>query len=235
MYQELEEKLGYKFKDLSILRQAFTHISYARERGIGHYENLEFLGDSLLNFMIVDLLVSEFPQKREGTLATLKAYLISEDFFYELAQELELSRYILMSRGETERGQVHNISIISDVFEALWAAVYLDSGKDCNLVKELFNNLFGEKIVSMVREGKVRKDFKTELQEITQKRWKERPVYRVMSVEGPSHDRTFSVECSVKEFRTVGRGKSKKQAEQEAARKMVDALTSSFSSSETSE
>ncbi len=226
MYRELEEKLGYRFKDPSLLKQAFTHVSYAKEKGTKHYENLEFLGDSILNFMIVDILVSEFPQKREGTLATLKAYLISEDFFHELAQELQLSGYILMSRGETERGHVNNISIISDVFEALWAAIYIDSGRDCNLVKELFGKLFREKIVNMIKEGKVRKDFKTELQEITQKKWKERPTYRVMSVEGPSHDRVFSVECTIKELRTVGRGKSKKQAEQEAAKKMVELLTS---------
>jgi ribonuclease-3 len=229
MYQELEDRLGYRFRDVSLLEQAFTHVSYAKEKGTKHYENLEFLGDSLLNFLIVDLLVSEFPTKREGTLATLKAYLISEEFFHELAQELELSKYILMSRGESDRGSPHNVSIVSDVFEALWAAIYIDSGGDCNLVKELFNSLFRERIVNLIREGRVRKDFKTELQEITQKRWKERPTYRVMSVEGPSHDRTFSVECSIKDLRTVGTGKSKKQAEQEAAKKMVKLLTSSSS------
>ncbi len=235
MYEELEEKLGYRFKDPTLLEQAFTHVSYAKERGTKHYENLEFLGDSLLNFLIVDLLVSEFPTKREGTLATLKAYLISEDFFHELACELQLAKYILMSRGESDRAHPYNISIVSDVFEALWAAIYLDSGKDCNLVKELFNSLFREKIINLIKEGRVRKDFKTELQEITQKRWKERPTYRVMSVEGPSHDRTFSVECSIRDMRTIGTGKSKKQAEQEAAKKMVELLTSSSSSGKVSD
>ncbi len=218
MYEELEERIGYTFRDKDLLRQAFTHVSYAREEGLPHYETLEFLGDALLNFLVVDLLVEEFPQKREGALASLKAYLISEEFFYELAQELGLPDYILISRGKK------NVSIVGDVFEALWAAMYIDSGRDCNLVRGLFRKLFGERITQTVRKHRIKKDYKTMLQEITQKRWGVRPTYRVISVEGPEHAKVFTVESSVRGLSAVGRGKSKKEAEQEAAKKLVRKL-----------
>ena len=220
MYEELEKRLGYTFKNRELLKQALTHVSYAKDRGTRHYETLEFLGDALLNFLIVDLLVEEFPDKREGTLASLKAYLISEDFFNELARDLDLVPYILISRGKK------NVSIIGDVFEALWAAIYLDSGKDTNLVRELFRNIFKEKIINVIKTRKIKRDYKTMLQEITQKRWKERPEYRVVSVEGPEHAKVFTVEGSIKGYRALGRGRSKKEAEQEAAKILVKELTS---------
>ncbi len=218
MFEEVEKRIGYTFKDKSLLRQAFTHISYARDEGCSHYETLEFLGDALLNFLIVDMLVDAFPDKREGFLASLKAYLISEEFFNELAREIDLPPYILISRGKK------NVSIIGDVFEALWAAVYIDSGRDCNLVKELFSRLFRERILETVRTHKVKKDYKTLLQEITQKRWRERPTYKVVSVEGPEHAKVFTVESSIRGFSAIGKGKSKKEAEQEAAKKLVEKL-----------
>ncbi len=220
MYEDLEKRLGYTFKNRELLKQALTHVSYAKDRGTRHYETLEFLGDALLNFLIVDLLVEEFPDKREGALASLKAYLISEDFFNELARDIDLVPYILISRGKK------NVSIIGDVFEALWAAIYLDSGKDTNLVRELFRNIFKEKIINVIKTRKIKRDYKTMLQEITQKRWKERPEYRVVSVEGPEHAKVFTVEGSIKGYRALGRGRSKKEAEQEAAKILVKELTS---------
>ncbi len=218
MYEELETKINYTFRNKELLRQAFTHISYARETGLPHYETLEFLGDALLNFLIVDILVEEFPNKREGTLASLKAYLISEEFFNELAKDLGISDYILISRGRK------NVSIIGDVFEALWAAIYVDTGRDCNAVRSLFSSLFREKILETIRTHRVRKDYKTLLQEVTQKRWRERPHYRVVSVEGPEHAKIFTVESSIKGFSAVGKGRSKKEAEQEAARRLFEIL-----------
>lgn len=220
MFEEVENRIGYTFKNKDLLKQAFTHISYARNAGVPHYETLEFLGDALLNFLIVDLLALSFREEREGVLASLKAYLISEEFFYELAQELGLPDHILISRGK-------NASIIADVFEALWAAVYVDSGRDCNLVKELFRKLFKDRILETTRSRKVKKDYKTLLQEITQKRWKERPLYNVISVEGPEHARIFTVEGSIRGISAVGKGKSKKEAEQEAAKKLLEKLSNS--------
>ncbi len=218
MFEELEERLSYTFKDRGLLKQAFTHKSYAKEKGLPHYETLEFLGDALLNFLIVDILVEEFPKKREGALASLKAYLISEEFFYELAQELKLPDYILISRGKK------NVSIVGDVFEALWAAIYIDSGRNCNRVRDIFRKLFRVRIVETVKSHRIKKDYKTMLQEITQRRWRERPVYRVISVEGPEHAKIFTVESSIREYSAVGKGRSKKEAEQEAARKLVSIL-----------
>ena len=218
MYERLENKIGYTFKNKELLKRALTHVSYAREKGTSHYEILEFLGDALLNFLVVDILVEEFPEKREGVLAPLKAYLISEEFFYELAQELDLPDYILISRGKK------NISIVGDVFEALWAAIYVDSGRDCNLVRELFRKLFKERVVETVKNHKIKKDYKTMLQEITQKRWRERPTYRVISVEGPEHAKVFTVESSIRGISAVGKGRSKKEAEQEAAKRLVRKL-----------
>ena len=216
MLKELEEKLGYTFKDKSLLERAVTHISYDKKN---HYETLEFLGDSLVNFFIVDLLVEHYPKKREGFLSPLKAYLISEEFFNILAEKLNLRKFIRIKRGKV------NETIIGDVFEALWAAVYLDSGRDANFTRELFYKHFKEEVIKAIKEGRVKIDYKTKLQEITQKHWKERPSYRLISVEGPEHEKKFIVEASIKDYRTLGEGKTKKEAEQKAAQEMIKKLS----------
>ena len=216
MLKELEEKLGYTFKDKSLLERAITHISYDKRN---HYETLEFLGDSLVNFFIVDLLVEHYPKKREGFLSPLKAYLISEEFFNILAEKLNLRKFIRIKRGRI------NETIIGDVFEALWAAVYLDTGRDANFTRELFYKHFKDEVIKAIKEGRVKIDYKTKLQEITQKHWKERPSYRLISVEGPEHEKKFIVEASIREFRTLGEGKTKKEAEQRAAQEMIKKLS----------
>ncbi len=216
MLKDLEEKLGYTFKDKSLLERAVTHISYDKKN---HYETLEFLGDSLVNFFIVDLLVEHYPKKREGFLSPLKAYLISEEFFNILAEKLNLRKFIRIKRGRI------NETIIGDVFEALWAAVYLDSGRDANFTRELFYKHFKDEVIKAIKEGRVKIDYKTKLQEITQKHWKERPSYRLISVEGPEHEKRFIVEASIRDFRTLGEGKTKKEAEQRAAQEMIKKLS----------
>ncbi|WP_461831355.1 ribonuclease III [Aquifex sp.] len=215
MLEELERKLGYTFKDKTLLEKALTHISVSRNE---HYETLEFLGDSLVNFFIVDLLVQLYPRKREGYLSPLKAYLISEEFFNLLARKLELEKFIKIKRGKI------NETVIGDAFEAVWAAIYIDSGRDANFTRELFYKHFREEILRAIKEGKTKKNFKSILQEITQKHWKVRPSYRLISVEGPSHEKKFIVEASVKEFRSVGEGRTKKEAEQEAAKNLIEVL-----------
>lgn len=215
MLKELEERLGYTFKDKSLLERALTHVSYDKQN---HYETLEFLGDSLVNFFVVDILVEYYPKKRESFLSPLKAYLISEEFFNVLAEKLNLRKFIRIKRGEV------NETIIGDVFEALWAAIYIDSGRDVNFTRELFHKHFKEEIIKSIKEGKVKVDYKTKLQEITQKYWKERPSYRLISVEGPQHERRFIVEASIRNYRTLGEGRTKKEAEQRAAEKMIKKL-----------
>ncbi len=218
-FELLEEKIGYKFKNPSIVKKAFTHISFSKSSE--NYEVLEFLGDALVNFITVNILVEAFPNKKEGELSQLKSFLISEEFLSSLAKSFNFDKYILISKGEEIKGSNKNPSILCDVFEAFWAAIYIDSGYDCKLVKELFEKHFKSKILELVNSNSLKQDYKTTLQEITQKKWKERPVYNVISVEGPEHKKTFTVECKFKDFKTIGKGNSKKYAEQEAAKNML--------------
>ncbi|WP_340694754.1 ribonuclease III [Hydrogenobacter thermophilus] len=221
-YKDLEEKLRYTFKDKKLLEQALTHKSYAMEKGVKSYETLEFLGDALVNLFVVDILVCEFPQAKEGELAPMKAFFVSEEFLHQLAHELELERYLLVG-GKKGKFKV-NVSILGDAFESLWGAIYMDAGRDTNLTRTLFENLYRERIVTMAKSSDYRKDYKTILQEITQKRWKERPTYRVISVSGPQHGKVFEVECSVKGVRAVAVGSSKKEAEQLSAKRVLELL-----------
>ncbi|MCS7171052.1 MAG: ribonuclease III [Aquificaceae bacterium] len=223
--EELQKSLGYIFRDESLLIRSLTHKSYAGEHGLKSYETLEFLGDSLINFFVVDLLISEFPDASEGDLAMMKSYFVSEEYLYELAEELSLDHYILV--GGKKRSNHVSASLMADTFEALWAAIYLDCGRSADLVKSLFNRLYGERILTAVKNGDYRKDYKTLLQEETQRRWKERPVYRVISVEGPHHNRLFEVECGIREFRATAKGKSKKSAQQLAAKRVLELILSS--------
>lgn len=223
----LEKKLSYSFKDKNLLKSALTHISYLKSyktNNFSHYEILEFLGDALVNLFIVDILVESFPNKREGDLSPVKSFLVSEEFLSSLAKYLELDKHILISKGEEIKGSRQNNSILCDVFEAIWAAIYIDSGRDLNLLKELFNKAFKDEILKIIKENRVKQDYKTILQEITQKKYRERPIYSLQKVEGPQHDKQFYVECSFKEAKSYGKGKSKKEAEQQAAKEMLKNL-----------
>lgn len=223
--ERLQESIGYYFKDQRLLLQAFTHKSYAGEHGLKSYETLEFLGDALINLFVVDLLTTEFPSISEGELATMKSYFVSEEFLCRLAEELSLDQLILLS-GKRRNNHI-STSVMADTFEALWAAIYIDCGRSVDTVRSLFNRLYREKIVKSVNEKEYKRDYKTLLQEETQRRWKERPIYRVVSIEGPHHDRLFEVECSIKEFRASAKGKSKKSAQQLAAKRVLELILSS--------
>ncbi len=204
------------------MKKAFTHISYSRSAE--NYEVLEFLGDALVNFLTVSLLVEAFPSKREGELSQLKSFLISEEFLSQMAKDLEFDRFILLSKGEELKGSKNNPSILCDVFEAFWAAFYLDSNKDFKLIKEVFEKHFKSKILSTISSNSLKQDYKTVLQEITQKKWRERPLYKILSVEGPEHKKSFTIECNFRDLKTIGRGFNKKHAEQEAAKHMLEQL-----------
>ncbi|RMH03029.1 MAG: ribonuclease III [Aquificota bacterium] len=220
-FKPLEEAIGYTFKDKNLLIQALTHKSCGAES----YERLEFLGDSLINFFVVSLLLRSFPSASEGELASAKAYFVSEEFLYELGERLSLEGYVLV-KGKPKRVSQ---SVVADVFEALWGAIYLDCGS-ADFAQSLFERLFAQSILERVKKGDYKKDYKTLLQEETQKRWKERPTYRVVSVEGPQHNRVFEVECGIREFRAVAKGKSKKSAQQLAAKRVLELILSSESS-----
>ncbi|MCS6997905.1 MAG: ribonuclease III [Aquificaceae bacterium] len=226
-FEELQKVLGYQFNDKGLLVRSLTHKSYAGEQGLKSYETLEFLGDSLINFFVVDLLLSEFPEASEGDLAMMKSYFVSEEYLCELGEELLLDQYILL--GGKRRNNHVSTSLLADTFEALWGAIYLDCGRSADFVRELYAKLYRKKIVEAVRKGEYKRDYKTLLQEETQRRWRERPFYRVVSVEGPHHNRLFEVECGIREFRATAKGRSKKSAQQLAARRVLELILSSES------
>ncbi|MFN4318866.1 MAG: ribonuclease III [Aquificaceae bacterium] len=226
-FEELEKALGYSFKDKNLLTQALAHKSYAGEYGLKSYEILEFLGDSLINLFVVDLLIKEFPNASEGELAMMKSYFVSEEFLYELAEELSLDMYLLL--GGKKRSNYVSPSLLADTFEALWAAIYIDCGRSVDKTKDLFYSLYKNRIVESVKRNEYKRDYKTLLQEETQRRWKERPTYRVVNIEGPHHSRVFEVECSIREYRATAKGKSKKTAQQLAAKKVLELIQSSES------
>jgi len=219
----LEERIKYCFKDISLLERALTHISYSKEQKLGYnYERLEFLGDSIVNFLLVDLLFEKFNRLPLGKLALIKAYLISEQFLSRLAQKWELPKFIKLSQSEEIKGRRESVSVHADVFEAIWAAIYIDSGRSIDFVKRLFRYHFERDVIKVITQGEFYTDFKTLLQEITQNLFKEKPTYKLLKTEGPEHSKTFTVECSVKNFKTTAEGKTKKEAEQKAAKKMLE-------------
>jgi len=222
-FSELEKRLKYCFKNPSLLERALTHISYSKAEKVSYnYERLEFLGDSIVNYLLVDLLYEKFQKFPLGKLATIKAYLISENFLSELAKKWELEKFVKISKGEELKGRRESLSVHADVFEAVMAAIYIDSGRSIDFVKRFFRYHFEETVLEVVRKGKFYTDFKTILQEITQSLFKEKPSYRVLKVEGPPHDRTFTVECTIRDYSAVGEGKTKKEAEQMAAKKLIE-------------
>ncbi len=221
--KELEKRIKYCFKNPHLLEMALTHISHSKENKLPYnYERLEFLGDSIVNFLLVDILYERFSKRTLGRLAAIKAYLISEQFLSKLAQKWELPKFIRLSRSEEIKGRRNSISVHADVFEAVWAAIYLDSGRSIDFVKRLFRYHFEKDAVEAVKSGEFLTDYKTVLQEITQSLFKEKPSYKLIKAEGPSHDQTFTVECSIKDFNTTAEGKTKKEAEQKAAKEMLE-------------
>ncbi|MBR2579515.1 MAG: ribonuclease III [Clostridia bacterium] len=220
---ELEKTIGYKFKDRKLLKIALTHSSYANESGgrLHSYERLEFLGDSVLGLITSDYIFKNFPNLPEGELTKLRASLVCERQLFEFAKNLELHKYIKLSRGERHSGGENRPSILADVFEAICAAIYLDSGME-EVRKFVLSN-----IVPAIKHPKtvVMKDYKTHLQEIIQKNPEETIEYVLVGESGPDHDKRFTIEAKINN-NVVGRGtgKSKKQAEQQAAKQTLELM-----------
>ena len=223
----LFERLGYTFQDLSLFRQSITHKSFANEnpdKKSGDNERLEFLGDAVLDLVVSDLLMERLAESSEGELSKLRARLVSATALAEIARELGLGAYLRMGKGEELSGGREKNSLLADALEALLAAIYLDSrGRNgMTEVARVIEALQARNLESAVQErGGV--DFKTELQEVVQKRFKETVRYRVTREDGPDHDKRFEVNVSFKE-REFGRGagRSKKQAEQAAAKQALE-------------
>lgn len=222
---DLEKNLGYTFKDKSILKNALIHRSFGNEhikyKKINN-ERLELLGDAVLDLIVTEYLYKSYPNALEGDLAKLKAMVVSEPVLAKISRKLEFGKYLMLSKGEELTGGRDRNSILGDVFEAILGAVYLDS--DFLTVKEIAMTHLKYSI-EHINENEDILDFKTILQEYSQKEFKIIPEYTVISEEGPDHLKIFEVEVKVKEdIIGYGKGKNKKSAEQIAAKDVCKRL-----------
>lgn len=220
----LAGRLGHHFKDLSRLDQALRHSSFAHENpGVGpSNEQLEFLGDAVLALTVSNLLLQHFPESAEGELSRSRAALVNARRLAVLARELDLGAYLLLGRGEEQQAGREKPSLLADALEAVVAAVFLDGGLKAaaKLTRRWFQPLLE------VLDESSWQDFKTRLQELTQARCKDSPAYQLLSESGPSHARQFRVEVRLGERPLAqGQGRTKKQAEQLAAKEALEKLT----------
>ncbi|ADH85655.1 ribonuclease III [Desulfurivibrio alkaliphilus] len=218
------QRLGYCFHDPQLLRQALTHRSFTAEgggRGRPHNERLEFLGDAVLDLAVGELLYRRHPKMREGELSRRRAALVNEAHLARMARRTGLDELLLLGRGEAQSGGRDKPSILADAFEALLGAVYLDGG--CRAVLDLAAELFAPWVTD--QDDFEENDAKTALQEVLQERHGQAPGYRLVAEEGPAHDKRFTVEVEFR-GRVMGQGKarSKKEAEQAAARAALKTL-----------
>ncbi len=220
----LEEKLGVHFKNINLLKEALTHRSYLNEEPAvkNSNERLEFLGDSVLQLLSSAEIYDRFPGFPEGKLTNLRSGLVRTTTLGKTAADLSLGEFLFMSRGEEQGGGRQNDSLLADTFEAILGGIYLDQGLDKArefLKRTLFVNIDNFAKIDVLY------DFKSRLQEVVQKKQKVAPVYQTVSQEGPDHDKTFTVAVSMGRKRlATGAGKSKQEAQQEAARIALELL-----------
>ena len=215
---ELMALIGHALQSHPLMEEALTHASYRNEHRdlCADNERLEFLGDSILGAAVSHLLSIAYPEAPEGVLTRYKAVLVSEPGLADMARTLGLGRFLRLGKGEELTGGRDKSSVLADAMEAVIAAVYLDAGFEAAF--QLVKRLFSERIEAVGR-AEERIDFKTKLQELVQLRHKVMPTYRIVEQSGPDHDRTFQSAVEVQgDVVATGSGRSKKEAEQEAAR-----------------
>jgi len=217
-FEVLEKRLGIKFKNKALLKQAFTHRSYLNENPdfkLEHNERLEFLGDAVIELIVTSHLYNEYPEKTEGDLTNWRAALVNAKMMTSVAEELGFNDFLLLSRGETKELGKARAYILANTFEALLGALYLDSGyKPCDefIKKYLLKNLH-----SIIKDGSY-KDAKSKFQEEAQERVSITPNYKVIKESGPDHEKSFTVGVFLdKELVAEGQGSSKQEAEEAAA------------------
>jgi ribonuclease-3 len=217
--EALQQRSGHRFAQPELLRRAVTHRSF----GADHNERLEFLGDAVLSLVISGLLFERFSGSDEGDLTRVRAHLVREDSLHRVALALGLPEVLRLSEGEARGGGAQRASILADALEALIGAAFLDGGFDS--AQALVRRLFGEVIATTELEAWA-KDAKTELQEWLQARRLPVPAYRIHATRGQAHAQTFEVECAVPALGLAqrGEGRSRRQAEQEAARRVIALL-----------
>lgn len=215
--QIFEKHAGIRFRRLDLLNLSFSHRSFANENpeNIGNNEKLEFLGDSVLGLVVSDYLFRNLPDKTEGDLAKIKSFVVSEDSLASIAKDLKVDNFILIGRGEEYSGGRSKKALIADAMEGIIGAYYLDSGFKA-AEKFILKYLVPE--INKVLENKHKKDYKTLLQEYSQKKFKTYPKYQMVQKTGPDHNKTFWMEVKINELSFgPGQGKNKKEAEQNAA------------------
>ena len=209
--KELQNKLGYKFKDVSLLRRALTHKSYGKP----HYERLEFVGDGILDYSIALILYQSYPELSEGELSKMRAALVNQDTLCELAVAINLGSYLFLGDGEEKSGGRSRPSILADTLEAIFAAVSFDSS--ILDAERVIGYLYQDKLVNA--DTLIVNDSKSLLQEYLQSHKMSLPVYTIASLTGPDHNSVFKVECNIADLNinVTASGRTKKEASQAAA------------------
>ncbi|MBI2339776.1 MAG: ribonuclease III [Deltaproteobacteria bacterium] len=217
--------IGYRFSDLRLLRRALTHKSFSNEKrlpSVEQNERYEFLGDAVLELAVSQLLMDAFPESTEGDLSKLRAAVVNETSLAELARKVRLGDYLYLGRGENQGLGREKDSLLSDAYEAVLGAIFLDRGfgRAFTVVQRQFAEL-----LEAATNQDISRDYKTRLQEESQNRFKAIPQYRLVSETGPDHDKTFEIRLMIgNELFGRGVGKSKKQAEQNAARSALEKI-----------
>lgn len=214
--EDFELKIGYNFKNIELLKTAFTHTSYANERKISSNEKLEFLGDAILEFVVSDYLYANYKKLKEGEMTKVRATVVCEESLHQVALKYHFDDLLYLGKGEKISGGNHKKAILADSVEAVIAAIFLDSGLE-DAKKFILENL--KEAIEQASKSVGQKDYKTVLQEKLQKHGTVHIEYSIIKEEGPDHDKTFvaEVKCNGKQL-AVGQGNTKKQAEMEAAR-----------------
>ncbi len=213
---KLSQRIGYAFRDESLITLALTH----RSKGGVNNERLEFLGDSILNFIIAEDLFRRFGSAKEGKLSRLRARMVKGVTLAAIAREFELGDFLLLGSGELKSGGHRRESILADTVEAIIGAMYLDAGMD--VVRERVLSWYATRLDGLTLEDPI-KDPKTRLQEYQQGNHSSLPKYKVLSVEGPTNEQVFTVECRIPEYpdAILARGSSRRAAEQTAASELL--------------
>lgn len=222
----LEDRLGVAFKESAILQQALVHRSYLNENHcfpLSSNERLEFLGDALIGFVIAEKLYDDFPQMAEGDLTKLRSVLVRDETLARVSQSLQLGEYLYLGHGEESSGGRHRQRNLACVFEAVVGAVLVDQG--FTVVKEFVLRALSSELGKILNGEKIEKNYKSELQEFAQKEFQVTPVYHILEALGPDHNKVFTVEVVVgRKSMGKGIGKSKRSAEQNAAKTALEKL-----------
>jgi ribonuclease-3 len=223
---EIQRKLIYEFKNVDLLVESLRHSSFVNEHpemDIQDNERLEFLGDAVLNLVVGHILMQRYPDLKEGDLSRMRANLVNESQFASIARKLDFGSHIQLGKGEIQSKGWDKKSILANTYEAVIAAIYLDGGFDA--VFRIIDNAFSS-LMDSVDRSSANHDYKSQIQELVQFKYQKIPHYTVVHESGPDHDKTFHVQLKVGEIQTKGVGKSKKAAEQDAARKSLEILQS---------